>query len=166
MSTTWHGTPHTQSCSARRARETGGSCSGMVDVSSPSLYVVLPAHACHQESRHVQQIQLKFSPMQLNYSPDGKTILYTTTSRMLGALNFGREGDETKDQWHVTSISDPASPGVCSLGSDTRRPFSDVMHATYRKQSLRRQPRSTMPETGSCSRSTPRATSASSAIQV
>ncbi|RDX53847.1 WD40 repeat-like protein [Lentinus brumalis] len=70
-----------------------------------------------RQSRHVQQIQLKFSPMQLNYSPDGKTILYTTTSRMLGALNFGREGDETKDQWHVTSISDPASPGKAVAAS-------------------------------------------------
>ena len=67
-----------------------------------------------QESRHVQQIQLKYSPFQLNYSPDGKTILYTTTGRTVGALTFGREGEETKDQWHVSTVIDPSN-GVCPV---------------------------------------------------
>ncbi len=58
-----------------------------------------------QESRHVQQIQLKLAPVQLNYSPDGKSILYTTTNKVLGSLTFGREGEETKDQWRVADMS-------------------------------------------------------------
>lgn len=121
----------------------------MVDVSNLDAASPSPLMHVSQESRHVQQLQLKFSPMQLNYSPDGKTILYTTTSRTLGALTYGREGEETKDQWHVTTISDPASPGVCSLGSSARRLLSEIT-VPRRNQSLRRQLHSTMQETGSC----------------
>ncbi|KAI0774515.1 WD40 repeat-like protein [Fomes fomentarius] len=58
-----------------------------------------------RQSRHVQQIQLKLAPVQLNYSPDGKSILYTTTNKVLGSLTFGREGEETKDQWRVADMS-------------------------------------------------------------
>ena len=63
---------------------------------------------CLQESRHVQQIQLKLAPVQLSYSPDGKTILYTTTNRNLGVLRFGKEGEEAKEQWRVADTN-----GVC-----------------------------------------------------
>ncbi|TBU47243.1 WD40 repeat-like protein [Dichomitus squalens] len=58
-----------------------------------------------RQSRHVQQIQLKPSPVQLSYSPDGKTILYTTTNRYLGVLTFGKEGDEAKEQWRVADTN-------------------------------------------------------------
>ncbi|KAL1946454.1 hypothetical protein VTO73DRAFT_14558 [Trametes versicolor] len=57
-----------------------------------------------RQSRHVQQLNLKLAPSQLNYAPDGKTILYTTLSRQLGVLTFGKEGDDTKDQWHHADI--------------------------------------------------------------
>ncbi|KAI0751043.1 WD40 repeat-like protein [Daedaleopsis nitida] len=66
-----------------------------------------------RQSRHVQQIQLKLAPVQLNYSPDGKTILYTTTTKVLGVLTFGREGEEAKDSWRVadmTGVRDSSPP--------------------------------------------------------
>ncbi|KAI0832675.1 WD40 repeat-like protein [Trametes gibbosa] len=53
-----------------------------------------------RQSRPIQHVPLKFAPAQLNYSPDGKTIMYTTTSRQVGVLTFGKEGEETKEQWH------------------------------------------------------------------
>ncbi|KAI1796143.1 WD40 repeat-like protein [Ganoderma leucocontextum] len=58
-----------------------------------------------RQSRNVQQIQLKLSPLQLSYSPNGKAIVYTTTIRTLGVLNFGKEGDEAKEQWRVGDLN-------------------------------------------------------------
>lgn len=43
--------------------------------------------------------------MQLSYSPNGKAIVYTTTGRTLGVLNFGKTGDETREQWRVADLS-------------------------------------------------------------
>lgn len=53
------------------------------------------------ESRYVQSLQLKVQPAQLNYSPDGKTVLFTTSLKLLNGLTYGKQGDETKDQWHL-----------------------------------------------------------------
>ncbi|KAI0650495.1 WD40 repeat-like protein [Trametes meyenii] len=57
-----------------------------------------------RQSRYVQQIPLKVSPAQLNYSPDGKTIVYTTVSRQLYVLAYGKQGDEPKETWHQADM--------------------------------------------------------------
>ncbi|KAJ8473691.1 hypothetical protein ONZ51_g7706 [Trametes cubensis] len=57
-----------------------------------------------RQSRYVQQIPLKAAPAQLNYSPDGKTILYTTVNRLMGVLTFGKEGEDAKEQWHQADM--------------------------------------------------------------
>ncbi len=90
------------------------------------------------ESRHVQQVNLKVAPSQLNYAPDGKTILYTTTNRLMYVLTYGKEGDDTKDQWHQADIggvriSPPAPPAAA--------------HEPLRKSSPRKQRHSTTPAT-------------------
>jgi len=64
-----------------------------------------------RQSRHVQQIQLKVSPVQLNYSPDGRTVLYTSSGKQLFVLRYSKEGDETKEQWHL-SERDPVCPSL------------------------------------------------------
>ena len=54
----------------------------------------------HVESRHIQQIQLRVAPAQLSYHPDGKSILYCSTTRQLGILNYGKQGDSPKELWY------------------------------------------------------------------
>lgn len=57
---------------------------------------------CGSESRYVQQLPLKnTSPaVQMNYSPDGRVLLYSTSVKYMHYLTYGKEGDETKEQWH------------------------------------------------------------------
>ncbi|KAJ3526002.1 hypothetical protein NM688_g8316 [Phlebia brevispora] len=65
-----------------------------------------------------------FSPLQTTYSPDGKSLLYTTTGRQMFIMTYGKEGEEVKEQWHVSS-RDPLNisrvifnhAGDCILGS-------------------------------------------------
>ena len=38
--------------------------------------------------------------MQLNYSPDGKVLLYTTIHKSMYLMRYGKEGDDAKEQWH------------------------------------------------------------------
>ncbi|KAK7054112.1 WD40-repeat-containing domain protein [Favolaschia claudopus] len=53
-----------------------------------------------RQSRHTQQCSLKVSPVQTNYSPDGRALLYTSAGHQLFFLTLGKEGDETKESWH------------------------------------------------------------------
>ncbi|KAI0941360.1 hypothetical protein AcW1_004902 [Taiwanofungus camphoratus] len=62
-----------------------------------------------RQSRYVQQLQLKVSPVQTNYSPDGRTILYTTAGKQMFVLTLDREEEGTKEQWHLSS-KDPKMP--------------------------------------------------------
>lgn len=55
-----------------------------------------------QESRHVQQIQLKVSPVQTNYAPDGKSMLYTSAGHQLFFLTYGKDSESTKDVWQIS----------------------------------------------------------------
>ncbi|KAH9833686.1 WD40 repeat-like protein [Rhodofomes roseus] len=54
-----------------------------------------------RQSRSVQSLQLKISPAQLNYAPDGKTVLFTTSGKQLYGLTYSKQGEETKEQWHL-----------------------------------------------------------------
>ncbi|KAH7887377.1 WD40-repeat-containing domain protein [Phlebopus sp. FC_14] len=55
-----------------------------------------------RQSRYTQQIQLKVSPVQTNYSPDGRTLLFTSAGHQLFFLTFGREGDSAKETWQTS----------------------------------------------------------------
>ncbi|KAH9943213.1 WD40 repeat-like protein [Epithele typhae] len=52
-----------------------------------------------RQSRSVQSIQLKVPPAQVIYAPDGKSILYCSTTRQIGILRFGSQGEGAKDAW-------------------------------------------------------------------
>ncbi|OBZ70055.1 THO complex subunit 3 [Grifola frondosa] len=74
-----------------------------------------------RQSRHVQLCQSKVSPVMTTYSPDGRTILFTSTGRHLHVLTYGKEGEETKEQWHIsdrdsiaasTVLFNPAGDGI------------------------------------------------------
>ncbi|KAI9574260.1 WD40-repeat-containing domain protein [Boletus coccyginus] len=55
-----------------------------------------------RQSRHVQQIQLKVSPVQTNYAPDGKSLLYTSAGHQLFFLTYGKDNDSSKDAWQIS----------------------------------------------------------------
>jgi WD40 repeat protein len=63
------------------------------------------------ESRNTQQIALKVSPVQTNYSPDGRSLLYTSAGHQLFFMTFGKENEATKEQWTLSE-----KDGVCTFG--------------------------------------------------
>ena len=52
------------------------------------------------ESRCIQQYQMKVSPVQTSYSPDGRSLLYASAGHQLFFMTFGKMGDEAKEEWH------------------------------------------------------------------
>jgi len=67
-----------------------------------SIYLNPRADGSLQESRHVQQIQLKISPVQTNYAPDGRSLLYTSAGHQLFFLTYGKDNDSSKDVWRIS----------------------------------------------------------------
>ena len=52
------------------------------------------------ESRPTQQCPLKVSPTLTNYSPDGKSLLYTSSGHQMFFMTYGKELDIERDSWH------------------------------------------------------------------
>ena len=52
------------------------------------------------ESRCIQQCQMKVSPVQTCYSPDGRSLLYASAGHQLFFMTLGKMGDETKEEWY------------------------------------------------------------------
>ena len=138
MQTTYRGIQLTPSFSVHPVRRTGESFSGTFDVST-STHVNSGIDNLLQESRHVQQIQLKVSPVQTNYAPDGKSLLYTSAGHQLFFLTYGKDNESSKDVWQI-SDKDAVSVGTISKVSS----FDDVIA----RPSLRPLPCSTMSEMG------------------
>ncbi|KAG1812284.1 hypothetical protein EV424DRAFT_107018 [Suillus variegatus] len=76
--TIYHGIPLIQSYFARLVRRTEGLYFGMHDASFICLACIVNNSYRTQESRHTQQIILKISPVQTNYSPDGRALIFTS----------------------------------------------------------------------------------------
>ncbi|KAI0082341.1 WD40 repeat-like protein [Panus rudis PR-1116 ss-1] len=58
-----------------------------------------------RQSRNVQQVSAKGAPVQTCYSPDGKTLLHTTTTRQMYYLTHGKQDNDPKEQWHYPTDS-------------------------------------------------------------
>lgn len=95
-----------------------------------------------QESRHVQQIQLKVSPVQTNYAPDGKSLLYTSAGHQVFFLTYGKDSESSKDTWQISD-----KDGVSEIEPSFLKVF--VSYDVTIRQLLRRLPCSTMLEMGS-----------------
>ncbi|KAF8917003.1 WD40-repeat-containing domain protein [Mucidula mucida] len=52
-----------------------------------------------RQSRNIQQVALKSYPMQTNYSPDGRTVLYNTSGHQLYFVEYGPGKDSVKESW-------------------------------------------------------------------
>ncbi|KAF9006645.1 WD40-repeat-containing domain protein [Cyathus striatus] len=55
-----------------------------------------------RQSRYTQQCALKVSPVQTGYSPDGRSLLYVSAGHQLFFMTLGKEGEETKESWHLS----------------------------------------------------------------
>lgn len=61
----------------------------------------LSANIVPLESRNTQQISLGVSPIQTNYSPDGKSLLYTSAGHQLFFMTHGKDNEGDKEQWNL-----------------------------------------------------------------
>ncbi|TFK25966.1 WD40 repeat-like protein [Coprinopsis marcescibilis] len=55
-----------------------------------------------RQSRNVQNCPLKVSPVQTNYSPDGRNLLFTSTGHQLFSMSLGRDSPDVKEQWKLS----------------------------------------------------------------
>ena len=70
----------------------------MLKISSSSYPVA--NHRIYLESRCIQQCQMKVSPVQTSYSPDGRSLLYASAGHQLFFMTLSKMGDETKEEWY------------------------------------------------------------------
>jgi hypothetical protein len=59
-------------------------------------------NGAHSESRYTQQCPLKVSPTQTNYSPDGRSLLYTSSGHQMFFMTYGKDMESDKESWHVS----------------------------------------------------------------
>ncbi|KAH9036036.1 WD40-repeat-containing domain protein [Lactarius deliciosus] len=54
-----------------------------------------------RQSRHIQQCTLKVSPVQINYAPDGRSLLYVSSGNQLFFMSYGKDSDDSTapSQW-------------------------------------------------------------------
>lgn len=113
-----HGILPILSYSAHQVKRIDGLSFGTHDVclnfsfppaSLPVLLIVISSPP-PPESRHIQQCQMKVSPVQTSYSPDGRSLLYASAGHQLFFMTLGKTGDETKEEWHPSERD-----AVCTL---------------------------------------------------
>ncbi|KDR84028.1 hypothetical protein GALMADRAFT_236618 [Galerina marginata CBS 339.88] len=54
-----------------------------------------------RQSRYTQQVQLKVTPAQMSYAPDGQSMLYCSAGHQLFFLNHGKKTEEAKTEWYT-----------------------------------------------------------------
>lgn len=103
MLTMFRGILPIPSFSVPQAKKTGALYSGMHDVRHllSCYYMLVHEQAC-PESRYIQQCSLKVSPVQTNYAPDGRSLLYVSAGHQLFFMTFGKTGEEAKEEWHLS----------------------------------------------------------------
>jgi THO complex subunit 3 len=65
------------------------------------VHMLAHPNAGSVESRYVQQCSLKVSPVQTCYSPDGRSLLYTSAGNQLFYMTLCKDGEDTKEQWRL-----------------------------------------------------------------
>ncbi|KAG7097347.1 hypothetical protein E1B28_004702 [Marasmius oreades] len=66
-----------------------------------------------RQSRYIQQIASKSAPNYTTYSPDGRTIMICSTANHTSFLSFGKEVEDSKEQWRPTDkVPTTASTGI------------------------------------------------------
>jgi len=104
------------------------------------------------ESRYVQQVSLRVPVARTAYSPDGRSLIYTTTKDNLFWLEYCRKGDDVKEEWHnvpfdftcpdVRSIK----PSICRRSNPTFRFRTRQRPTNSNQRTLPQRPFGTMQE--------------------
>lgn len=68
-----------------------------------------------RQSRNIQNLPLKVSPVMTGYSPDGRVLFFSTSGHSLYFLELGRETPDAKEAWRLVSSDKPQSPGSKAL---------------------------------------------------
>ncbi|THV08239.1 WD40 repeat-like protein [Dendrothele bispora CBS 962.96] len=55
-----------------------------------------------RQSRNIQSISLKASPVFTTYSPDGKSLIFASTMNQLYCMNYGKDKEDGKEQWRMS----------------------------------------------------------------
>ncbi|CAA7260119.1 unnamed protein product [Cyclocybe aegerita] len=55
-----------------------------------------------RQSRNIQLCPVKGSPVQTCYAPNGRSLLYVSAGHQLFFLTYGRTGEQTKEDWHLS----------------------------------------------------------------
>ena len=126
-STTYHGIPPTLTSFARRAKRIGGSCFGTlgvrhVVVGRRFLFSAPHSPRITPESRHIQSCSLKVSPVQTNYAPDGRSLLYASAGHQLFFMTYAKDNEGGKEQWNLSN-KDPVCLFLSSTLTPSRYPF-------------------------------------------
>lgn len=104
------GTQRIRSYFVRPVRRKEGSYFGTLDVSTIfQFYAFLGglrrSSGYRVESKPTQIVNTRSAPIQTNYSPDGKHLIWVSVPNQLHFLSFAKpEGDDGKEQWgHMTT---------------------------------------------------------------
>lgn len=92
-----------QTCSALQVRKIAESFSGTRDVCF-ALYLGpwFLKQSVYLESRHVQQLALKFAPVYTNYTPDGRSLIASSSNSQMYTFTYGKFGEDIKEQWRLS----------------------------------------------------------------
>ncbi|CAL1700477.1 unnamed protein product [Somion occarium] len=72
-----------------------------------------------RQSRYVQSLTVRFSPVQTTYSPDGRTLLVTSTGRSMYYLTYGKKEGDEKEQWYLSDSQPiPATTAIFNHTGD------------------------------------------------
>jgi len=55
-----------------------------------------------RQSRHAQQLALKFAPVYTNYTPDGRSLIASSSNSQMYTFTYGKFGEEIKEQWRLS----------------------------------------------------------------
>jgi THO complex subunit 3 len=63
-----------------------------------SQFVICTCFFLCPESQHVQQLTVKVPPVQINYAPDGESLLYVSSGNQLFFMSYGKDSDDSAAQ--------------------------------------------------------------------
>jgi THO complex subunit 3 len=79
------------------------------------------------ESRFIQQCVLKLAPSYTQYAPDGRSLLYVTAGQQLMFLSYGKEPEDTKEQWQPKILPNQKE-SVCSYDTESPPVVPQLFH--------------------------------------
>lgn len=90
-----------------------------------------------RQSKPTHTINLKYTPVQLVYSPDASTILSVSSLYKLFILTYGKDGEDSPEQWRVRPSPEPLLPITTVLFNHTGDAFITAHTADANLRAIR-----------------------------